>query len=39
MEAASFPFSLKSKDTAHSPTQTEFTDDGSRPKTGLNKIK
>lgn len=28
-----FLFSLKRKDTAYSPTQTEFTEDGARPKT------
>jgi hypothetical protein len=39
MEAASFPFSLKRKDKAYSPTRTEFTEDGARPKTSLNKIK
>lgn len=27
-----FLFSLKRKDTAYSPTQTEFTEDGARPK-------
>lgn len=34
-----FLFSLKRKDTAYSPTQMEFTEDGARPETNLKQTK
>lgn len=33
MEASSFAFIFKRKDTAHSPTQKEFTENEARPET------